>query len=456
MFVDPGIVDFFIINLTQLQVHCVFGRGTAQETSRRALHIQGSGQVVRCAHPPVEQRAALAGLPVGLLLHRLDTGGEIYLGPPKSAAPLLYQPTPSMISMDQQQLPQLQHERDGEKADQQQARRPLVCACLIMYNSARFLEEWVRWHFALGLDRVLVYDNDSTDKLAEEVARLRQLRYRRPGDAPGVFPNAPNVQLRAWPHGPGTQHAFMADCGLHLREQGCVTGLFADVDEFLFMSRGMEGGPELSQRIDERVGAWLQAPQPPNSGAWLLPAMPLLTSRARHRTGFLQLPPDGLVANLNCSDGPDYPDYSVGKVLLRLEAWHPSLTTGVHWFLLKEGYNWTILHPITEARLLHFRCGGGGGICCEGVDEIIQAETPIPRYRFPDWETYRQRFDRRPGIRSQAVWQAKRPAVLSRDVMSEEFATTLAVCRSTNPEQSEDPEPRRLVERVVRGAWQAG
>lgn len=93
-----------------------------------------------------------------------------------------------------------------------------VCVCSMIYNNARFLDEWVRYHAFLGVDSFLIYDNNSEDNLEREVRRL----------AAGGF----RIKRVFWPW-IKTQQAGFSHCSMNARREGCTWGLFIDVDEFL-------------------------------------------------------------------------------------------------------------------------------------------------------------------------------------------------------------------------------
>jgi hypothetical protein len=93
-----------------------------------------------------------------------------------------------------------------------------VCLCSMIYNNARFLDEWVRYHAFLGVDSFLIYDNNSEDNLEREVRRLAAEGFR--------------IQRVFWPW-IKTQQAGFSHCSMRARREGCTWGLFIDVDEFL-------------------------------------------------------------------------------------------------------------------------------------------------------------------------------------------------------------------------------
>lgn len=93
------------------------------------------------------------------------------------------------------------------------------CALVVIAkDEARYLPEWVAYHLAIGIDRIFIYDNDSTDSTPALVERLAQ-----------SFP----IERIVWP-GAGRaspQCSAYNDSLARLSDFEWVT--FIDVDEFL-------------------------------------------------------------------------------------------------------------------------------------------------------------------------------------------------------------------------------
>lgn len=98
------------------------------------------------------------------------------------------------------------------------ARRHHICACTMIYNGAKFLREWVYYHSHLGVEKFIIYDNNSDDNLDEEISNLARF----------------NVTKRPWPW-VKTQEAALSHCAL-AAEPECKWMLFNDIDEYIFPS----------------------------------------------------------------------------------------------------------------------------------------------------------------------------------------------------------------------------
>jgi glycosyltransferase involved in cell wall biosynthesis len=92
-----------------------------------------------------------------------------------------------------------------------------LCACTMFKNEARYLDEWITFHHAVGVRHFYLYNNGSTDNFREVLA---------PWVKRGI------VSLLDWPDNGGQVAAFN-DC---VRRSRMLTRwiAFLDADEFLF------------------------------------------------------------------------------------------------------------------------------------------------------------------------------------------------------------------------------
>lgn len=102
--------------------------------------------------------------------------------------------------------------------DREEKQKALTCACTMVYNVAKFLQEWVLYHTAIGVERFILYDNGSNDGLEAVVARLTSKGH--------------NVSTVFWPW-QKTQEAGFSHCCV-AQANGCTWMAFFDVDEFLY------------------------------------------------------------------------------------------------------------------------------------------------------------------------------------------------------------------------------
>ena len=103
--------------------------------------------------------------------------------------------------------------------------KPTVALCTIVRDERPYLLEWIAYHQLLGVDRFLVFDNDSVDGAAQLLAELAR---------PGVVTVAP-----APGRNPGLQVAAFLAGARHLAGK-CDFAAFIDVDEFLVVDDGLD------------------------------------------------------------------------------------------------------------------------------------------------------------------------------------------------------------------------
>ncbi|KAH7692025.1 Nucleotide-diphospho-sugar transferases protein [Dioscorea alata] len=180
------------VNLPATELRCVFlsGDGAVIAFTPVTSSVQ---EVFRCPHPNLNPSSGDA-LRVSLQLNRdprafpsLATYKHSSRGPHPSAA-------------------------------QDKMRPPLVCACTMVRDVAKFLREWVTYHSAIGVDRFIIYDNGSEDDLESAINRL--------------LLEGHDVSTVLWPWAK-TQEAGFSHCVAAHRDS-CDWMAFIDVDEFLF------------------------------------------------------------------------------------------------------------------------------------------------------------------------------------------------------------------------------
>lgn len=114
-------------------------------------------------------------------------------------------------------VPSLSHYAPSRTV-QKQNRKLLLCACTMVYNVAKFLREWVMYHSRIGIERFILYDNDSNDELQKIVADLINEGY--------------DIETLFWLW-PKTQEAGFSHCAIYANNS-CTWMMYTDVDEFIY------------------------------------------------------------------------------------------------------------------------------------------------------------------------------------------------------------------------------
>lgn len=114
-------------------------------------------------------------------------------------------------------------------------RRPhhALAVCAIFREEAPFLDEWLRFHAAIGVEKFYLYNNFSTDSYRAVLA---------PWIERGL------VDLLDWPHEVGQLPAYRHCIATHWRDAARIA--FIDIDEFLFSPETDDIRPMLREYAD--------------------------------------------------------------------------------------------------------------------------------------------------------------------------------------------------------------
>ncbi|KAL2895178.1 hypothetical protein RDABS01_011087 [Bienertia sinuspersici] len=113
---------------------------------------------------------------------------------------------------------------DNRRTIIQSEGKSLMCACTMVHNVGKFLREWVMFHSKIGVEKFVLYDNDSDDDLVAQVESLRKEGF--------------DVRTIYWVW-PKAQEAGFSHCALY-STQICDWAAFFDVDEFVFSPTWLE------------------------------------------------------------------------------------------------------------------------------------------------------------------------------------------------------------------------
>lgn len=195
-----------------------------------------------------------------------------------------------------------------------------ICACTMVYNSAKFLPEWVRYHSAIGVEKFFLYDNGSDDRLNLTVNRLQS--------------NWFNISTRFWPW-PKSQEAAFSHCAAINRDM-CEWMTFIDVDEFVYLPSWSNS----SRPSRSMLGSLL--PVQPTVGQVSIGCYEFSPSGHRYH------PRNGVIQGYTCRRRAE----ERHKSLVRLDAVDRSLVNSVHHFRLRDGYEWK---KASWARVNHYK-----------------------------------------------------------------------------------------------------
>ncbi|CAO2817494.1 unnamed protein product [Amaranthus hypochondriacus] len=203
--------------------------------------------------------------------------------------------------------------------------KSLLCACTMVYNVGKFLREWVMFHSKIGVEKFILYDNDSNDDLHAQVHGLKYDGF--------------DVRIVYWVW-PKSQEAGFSHCALYASRL-CDWAAYVDIDEFFFSSM------------------WLESPQAkPHMLRSLLPSDANL-----ERVGQVSIrcnefgpsnqtehPIEGVTQGYTCRRRMDQRH----KSIVYLPSVDHSLLNVVHHFKIKDGYN-TLQIDTNQAIVNHYK-----------------------------------------------------------------------------------------------------
>lgn len=199
--------------------------------------------------------------------------------------------------------------------------RSIFCACTMVHNVAKFLKEWVVYHSMIGVQKFILYDNDSDDDLQRVVEELNQDGY--------------NVTTLFWIW-PKTQEAGFSHCAVYAKDS-CTWMLYVDVDEFVFSP----SWDHFKKPSNDMLTSLLpRTPQKTPSSSSLLPSshrwigQVVLRCNEFGPSNQTSHPAEGVTQGYTCRRKIEQRH----KSMVLLDAMDPTLLNVIHHFQLKEGF----------------------------------------------------------------------------------------------------------------------
>ncbi|KDP36785.1 hypothetical protein JCGZ_08076 [Jatropha curcas] len=199
-----------------------------------------------------------------------------------------------------------------------------LCASTMVYNVGKFLKEWVIYHSKIGVDKFLLYDNDSDDDLTTVVKDLNQEGY--------------NVETLLWLW-PKTQEGGFSHAALYANDS-CNWMMYVDVDEFVFAPSWENS----SRPSDQMLKSFLLPSSENKTGQVSILCNEFGPSNQRSH------PAEGVTQGYNCRRRLD----NRHKSIVLLEAIDNSLLNVIHHFTVKENYTQKQM-SLEEAVVNHYK-----------------------------------------------------------------------------------------------------
>ncbi|KAF2310231.1 hypothetical protein GH714_007328 [Hevea brasiliensis] len=209
----------------------------------------------------------------------------------------------------------------------------------MVYNVGKFLREWIMYHSKIGVEKFILYDNDSDDDLYSVVEDLNEEGY--------------NVETLLWLW-PKTQEAGFSHAALHAKDS-CKWMIYIDVDEFVFAP----SWDSSSEPTDQMLKSLL----PSLSSSHMIGEISILCNEfgpSNQRSN----PAEGVTQGYTCRRRVE----NRHKSIVLLEAIDDSLLNVIHHFSLKKSYR--MKHLSLEAAVVN-------------------------HYKYQAWEEFKAKFRRR-------------------------------------------------------------
>ncbi|CAN0924262.1 Glycosyltransferase family 92 protein RCOM_0530710 [Linum grandiflorum] len=315
-----GVNNKQAVNRNPRGLRCVFSKADDDDgalTTTTAV-TSSDQEVFRCGHPDLTGVGGPNPTRIKISLEILSSGGDETVLVPSVA---YYSPRRSRIENPQ--------------------RKVQICAATMVYNTAKFIREWVIYHSGIGVDKFFIYDNDSDDNLHSVVESLNSEGYK--------------IETVPWIW-PKTQEAGFSHAAVYAKET-CDWMMYVDVDEFVFSPR------------------WSSARKPSNQMLKTL----LSETNSNGSVGQVSIrcnefgpsgretnPEEGVMQGYDCRSRVD----NRHKSIVLLEAIDDSLQNAVH----------------------HFRLRGGGEYWWK---EVNLATAVVNHYKYQAWSEFKLKFRRR-------------------------------------------------------------
>lgn len=248
------------------------------------------------------------------------------------------------FSSDKRVLPSIAYGSPARKLVATQEPKALLCACTMVYNVAKFLEEWVIYHSKIGVEKFILYDNESDDDLNKVVEELNKEGF--------------DVGTKFWLW-PKTQESGFSHCAISAKDS-CTWMMYVDVDEFVY-SDSWTNSSNPSKSMLQSLLTYDSEPQlesKPRVGEIMIACHEFGPSNQKSH------PVVGVKQGYNCRKRME----NRHKSIVLLDAIHDSLLNVIHHFQLKEGYR---------------------------AKKINKQNIVVNHYKFQAWSEFKAKFRRR-------------------------------------------------------------
>ncbi|KAJ4702292.1 Glycosyltransferase family 92 protein [Melia azedarach] len=270
---------------------CVFGDD--EKAAFKTPVTSSTQEVFRCSQPNLTALTSVSDQPIKISLE---------------------------ITSENRTVPSVTYYTPQRLIAKSQEPKSLICACSMIYNVAKYLKEWVIYHSKIGVDKFILYNNDSDDELQSVVKELNDEGY--------------NVTTLLWLW-PKTQESGFSHNAIHAKDS-CKWMMYLDVDEFVF-SPSWENSSTPSKEMLKSL-----LPRDKSIGQVSFRCNDFGPSNQKSH------PVNGVTQGYNCYRRVDQQRH---KSIVLLDAIDDSLSNVIHHFRLKNSFKWKLMS--TEVALVN-------------------------------------------------------------------------------------------------------
>ncbi|PON90472.1 Glycosyltransferase [Trema orientale] len=309
------------INRSPSEFRCVFYYDDSNTVAVKTAVTSSTQEVFRCSHPDIT--AALIS----------SNNGEGDIGEEQRQQ---FKVSLEIVS-DNLVVPSVAYyvlPRRGSANHQEVKKPPRLCASTMVYNAAKFLKEWVMYHSEIGVDKFILYDNDSNDDLSSVVQELNDEGY----DVSRIF--------WVWPK---TQEAGFSHSAVYGKDS-CTWMMYVDIDEFVFSpswSGSSKPSKDMLKSLLPRVPPQSSSP---SSHHHRLIGQVSIRCNEFGPSNQRSHPIEGVTQGYTCRRWAEQRH----KSIVLLDAVDPSLLNAVHHFQLRKNYRTKTLN-LDRAVVNHYK-----------------------------------------------------------------------------------------------------
>ncbi|XP_030488173.2 glycosyltransferase family 92 protein RCOM_0530710 [Cannabis sativa] len=203
-----------------------------------------------------------------------------------------------------------------------------LCASTMVYNAGKFLKEWVVYHSKIGVDKFILYDNDSNDNIKSVVEELNDEGF----DVTTIF--------WVWPK---SQEAGFSHSAIKSKDL-CNWMMFVDVDEFIYSPSWFNFSKPSKSMLQSLLPTFSPSAEPNYIGQISIRCNEFGPSSQRSH------PPEGVTQGYTCRRSVEQRH----KSIVLLDAVNTSLLNAIHHFKMKDRYK-TVTMSLNRAVVNHYK-----------------------------------------------------------------------------------------------------